>query len=137
MLVCFNFPRTLLRFRGNDNLYDSNAVSSSTKSISTSSWIAAVSSRHNRPFSTNETEAYNDDEAGICSSLQKVKVEESRQELETPMASMQLSWFTELLLLGLLFFCRIKSIMPYPVKNILTHKGAENMNIPGYLRDVA
>lgn len=98
---------------------------------------AALSSRPDLPFNLSEAKVFNDDETGISSSFQKVKEEELRQELNNPMVSFHLPWLTGLLLLGFIFFCRAKPIMSYRVKNILTHKGAVNLNIPGYLRDAA
>lgn len=93
--------------------------------VSTSSWIAAA-------FMSPRN-----DETCVSSSFQKVKVEELQEGVNSPRASTHLPWLTRLLLLAFLSFCTLGGIMPYRVKNILTLKAAENLNIPRYFRDAA
>ena len=104
---------------------------------STSLWIAAVSSHHNLAFGVAEIETFNDEEGGVFAALQKAKAEELRQGNNNARTSTHLFWLTGLLLLGFLFFRRSKPNMPYRVKDVLALKAAENLNIPGYLRDAA
>lgn len=100
-------------------------------------WIASVSSHHGNHLSVVTAEAFNNDEVNASSSPRKVKAEEFQQRVNSYKASTHLFWLTRLILLAFLSFCRSGGIMPYRTRNILTPKVAENLNIPGYLRDAA
>lgn len=105
--------------------------------VSTPFWIASVSSHRGTTLAVAMEEVFNNDEADAFSSPQKVKAEEFQQRVNSSKASTHLLWLIRFLLLAFLSFCRSGGIMPYHIRNILTPKGAENFNIPGYLRDAA
>ncbi|MBL8676080.1 MAG: acetyl-CoA carboxylase biotin carboxyl carrier protein subunit [Alphaproteobacteria bacterium] len=105
--------------------------------VSAPYWIASVYSHHSTSLAVTTVKVFNDDKADILSSPQKVKAEEFQQGVNSLKGSTYLFWLTRLLLLIFLSFCRSGGILPYHIRNILTPKTAENLNIPEYLRDAA